>query len=134
LTEDKFIILFDGVCNLCNGFVQFIIKHDKKNKFQFASLQSDFAKKVLIKHHEDPLQLSTVVLIRRDKIYKKSSAALYILKDLGGLFPFLFIFIIMPSFLRDLFYNIISKYRYQWFGKKDTCMLPSPELKNRFLD
>lgn len=132
--NNKLIILFDGVCNLCNGFVQFIIMHDKKNKFMFASLQSDAAKTLLIAHNEDPDQLNTVVLIHNNKVYKKSIAVLHILKYLSGLYPLLFVFIIVPSFINNIFYNIIARNRYSWFGKKDSCMIPTGELKAKFLN
>ncbi|ADY53437.1 thiol-disulfide oxidoreductase DCC [Pseudopedobacter saltans DSM 12145] len=127
------VILFDGVCNLCNSFVQFVIKHDKKERFMFASLQSDFAQKTLVNSFVASQKLSTVVLLEDRKTYSKSTAALRVLKKLNGLWPLLYVFIILPTFIRDAVYNLIAKNRYKWFGKKDSCMMPSPELRRRFL-
>lgn len=127
------IIFFDGVCNLCNNSVQFIIKRDKKNKFKFASLQSSFAKNNLSKHI-DVDKLESIVLLNEDKLYTKSAAALLIARELSGMWPMFYVFIIIPSFIRDWFYNIIAKNRYRIFGKKDSCMIPSPAFKEKFLD
>ena len=127
------IIFFDGVCNLCNNSVQFIIKRDKKNKFKFASLQSSFAKNNLSKHI-DVDKLESIVLLNEDKLYTKSTAALLIARELSSMWSMFYVFIIIPSFIRDWFYNIIAKNRYRIFGKKDSCMIPSPAFKERFLD
>lgn len=127
------VILFDGVCNLCNSFVQFVIKHDKYERFKFASLQSDFAKKELADSFIDTQKMSTVILLENGKLYSRSTAALRVLKKLNGLLPLLYIFIAIPTFIRDAVYNLIAKNRYKWFGKKDSCMIPSPELQRRFL-
>ena len=127
------IIFFDGVCNLCNNSVQFIIKRDKKNKFKFASLQSSFAKSNLSKHI-DVDKLESIVLLNEDKLYSKSTAALLIARELSGMWPMFYVFIIIPSFIRDWFYNVIAKNRYRIFGKKDSCMIPSPAFKEKFLD
>jgi len=127
------IIFFDGVCNLCNNSVQFIIKRDKKNKFKFASLQSSFAKNNLSKHI-DVDKLESIVLLNEDKLYSKSTAALLIARELSGMWPMFYVFIIIPSFIRDWFYNVIAKNRYRIFGKKDSCMIPSPAFKEKFLD
>jgi len=127
------VILFDGVCNLCNSFVQFVIKHDKNERFKFASLQSGFAEKELADSFIDTQKMSTVILLENGKLYSRSTAALRILKKLNGLWPLLYVFIIIPAFIRDVVYNLIAKNRYKWFGKKDSCMIPSPELQRRFL-
>ncbi|MCZ8354602.1 MAG: DUF393 domain-containing protein [Cyclobacteriaceae bacterium] len=127
------IIFFDGVCNLCNNSVQFIIKRDKKNKFKFASLQSSFAKNNLSKHI-DVDKLESIVLLNEDKLYTKSAAALLIARELSGMWPIFYVFIIIPPFIRDWFYNIIAKNRYRIFGKKDSCMIPSPAFTEKFLD
>ncbi|MEI7669427.1 MAG: DUF393 domain-containing protein [Pseudomonadota bacterium] len=132
--KNQSIVLFDGVCNLCNGFVQFIIKHEKKNKLMFASLQSEAAKKILVANNENPAQLNSVVLIIGNKVYKKSTAGLYILSALNGLYPMLFVFIIIPPSIRDFVYDIIAKYRYKWFGIRESCMIPTKELKEKFLN
>jgi predicted DCC family thiol-disulfide oxidoreductase YuxK len=128
------VILFDGVCNLCNASVQFVIKRDKKKQFFFASLQSRYAKENLPSEFSDEAALQSIVLKDDDKIKTKSSAVLTIAKSLSGLWPALFIFIIIPKFLRDWVYDFIARNRYKWFGKKDQCMIPSTELKSRFLD
>lgn len=132
--ENKSIILFDGVCNLCNASVNFVIRHDKKGQFLFASLQSDAAREILLHFNLENLNTDTVVLVEDNKIYDKSSAALKIAKQLDGIFKVFSIFFIVPKFLRDWIYVIIAKNRYQCFGKRESCMIPSPELKNRFLD
>ena len=122
-----YIVLFDGLCNLCNGSVQFIIRHDKKNKFVFASLQSEVAKK-LLNEIQFPSSLETIVLIKGHKHFEKSDAVLEIAKNLSGLWPMIYGFKIIPRFLRDVLYNWIAKNRYTWFGKRESCLAPSPEL------
>ncbi|WP_413533867.1 thiol-disulfide oxidoreductase DCC family protein [Empedobacter brevis] len=128
------IILFDGICNLCNQSVQFVIEHDKKNQFQFASLQSDFGQNFLKENNINATQFDSVVFIEDDKFYTKSSAALKIAKYLDGIISWLTIFMIIPKPLRDLVYSLIAKNRYRWFGKQESCWLPTPELKAKFLD
>jgi predicted DCC family thiol-disulfide oxidoreductase YuxK len=127
------VILFDGVCNLCNGFVQFIIKRDTKKKFRFASLQSDAAKDLIEKHHLDSFQLKTVIFIQCNIVYTQSSAVLHIAKALGGFWKLLYVGIIVPKSIRDYLYKFVSKKRYEWFGKSATCMMPTAELQERFL-
>ena len=126
--------MFDGICNLCNQSVQFVIEHDKKNQFRFASLQSDFGQNFLKENNLDATQFDSVVFIEDDKFYTKSSAALKISKYLDGITSLLTIFMIVPKPLRDVVYSFISKNRYRWFGKQESCWLPSPELKAKFLD
>ncbi|MFC4386875.1 thiol-disulfide oxidoreductase DCC family protein [Gracilibacillus marinus] len=125
------IILFDGICNLCNHSVQFIIKRDPKAKFQFASLQSDIGQK-LRKEYNIQDKTDSVVLIEGKNYYVESTAALRIAKQLKGMYPLLYCFIIIPKPIRDLFYRYIAKNRYKWFGKKDSCMLPTKGMKERF--
>lgn len=127
------LILFDGVCNLCNGFVQFVIKNDKKKLFKFGSLQSANSKSILLNLGVEQ-NLKTVILIADGVAYFKSDAALQILKQLKFPFKILYIFIIVPRFIRNWVYDFIAKNRYKFFGKKDTCMVPSQELKERFID
>lgn len=127
------IILFDGLCNLCDGAVQFVIKHDTDEKFLFASLQSENGQK-LLKQFNLPLKnFNSFVLLQNNKIYSKSTAALFVAKQLNGAIKFIYLFIIVPAFIRDSVYNWISKRRYKWFGKKEACIIPTPELKARFL-
>ncbi len=129
----QYVILFDGVCNLCNTFVQFIIRHDKKNKFNFAPLQSNYAIEVIQKYNLNNNQLQSVVFIANQKIYTKSNAALQIAKHLGGLWSLFACLNIFPLKFRDAVYNYVAKNRYKWFGKKQNCMVPTPNLKNKFL-
>jgi len=134
LPEHKHIILFDGICNLCNSSVQFVIRNDKKALFKFASLQSAAGQLLLQNGNLSSQKLDSFVLISEGHYYIKSTAALKVLKLLGGPWAALYIFILVPSPIRDAVYDFISKNRYRWFGKRAECMLPSPELKQRFLD
>ena len=134
LLPDKPLILFDGVCNLCNSSVQFIIKHDTEKKFLFASLQSEIGQAVL-KHFElDTTDFNTFILVENYQAYTKSTGVLRVIKQFSGLWKFLYIFIAIPSPIRDFFYTFVSQNRYKIFGKKDHCMIPSPDLKSRFLN
>jgi len=122
------------VCNLCSGSVQFILKRDPQAKFKFASLQSLFGQAKLEKHGLNKNNLHSIIFLKDEKIFQRSDAALEIAKQLNGLWPALYVFKILPRFLRDGIYNWIASNRYRWFGKKDACWLPSPELKARFID
>ena len=130
---DQPIVLFDGVCNLCNGAVQFIIRHDKKNIFMFASLQSEVGRKILEQYNFPLDEFNSFILIENNKAYTRSTGALRVAKKLNGLWPLLYGFIIIPKLLRDGIYNWVGRNRYKWFGKKDACMIPTPELKTKFL-
>jgi len=127
------VILFDGVCNLCNGSVQFVIKHDKAGLFKFASLQSEAGQQLLKKHQLPATNFNSFVLIQDEKAYTKSTAALMVAKQLTGVVKSLYAFSIIPTFIRDGVYNFIAKNRYSWFGKKDSCMIPSANIEARFL-
>ncbi|OAD92424.1 thiol-disulfide oxidoreductase [Aequorivita soesokkakensis] len=127
------IILFDGVCNLCNGAVTYIIKRDKKNVFKFAALQSEIGQQLISKFNIDTSKVDSIILIDGEKHYTKSSAALHIAKQLSGAYPLLFGFMIVPKFIRNSVYDYIAKNRYKWFGKKESCMIPTVELKSKFL-
>lgn len=127
------VILFDGLCNLCNGAVQFTIERDQQNVFRFASLQSNFAAEKLTPFNIAPENLESFILLENGKVYLRSTAALRVAKKLTGLWPLLYGFIIVPRFIRDAVYNYIAKNRYKWFGKQESCWLPTPELKNKFL-
>ena len=128
------IVLFDGVCNLCSGSVQFIIKRDVKGVFKFASLQSSFGQQQLDNFKIDKNLLHSIILLQGDKFFQRSDAALEISRQLSGAWPVLYIFKIIPRFLRDGIYNIIARNRYRLFGKMDACWIPTPELKERFLE
>lgn len=125
------VILFDGVCNLCNGFVKFIIKRDKKKRFGFAALQSDYAKYIEKKHGLNLADLNTVILIKDDKVYTKSTAVLHITKGLGFPYSLAICFFIIPPFIRNYVYSFIAKKRYRWFGIQNSCNAPSQDLKER---
>ena len=112
----KYIILFDGTCNLCNNVVKFITKNDSRKIFCFIPLESEKAKEYLNRHQTKNVNKGSVLLIQDDKIYTKSNAVLHILKCLDGLWPAFYVFIIVPGFIRDPVYDVIAKYRYRWFG------------------
>lgn len=128
------IVLFDGVCNLCNSSVQFIIKHDMKGQFLFGSLQGNYGQETLRKLNMPTNEFNSFMLLEDGKLYTKSAGALRMLKHLGGAWSLLYAFIIVPKFIRDGVYNWVAKNRYKWFGKKEACWVPTPELKARFLD
>lgn len=132
-TEPYKIILFDGVCNLCNGAVNFLIRHDKKNKFKFAALQDEVGKKLVLQYGIDTKTTDSIVLLDQNKAYTKSTAALRISKYLSGAYPLLYMLIIVPAFFRNRVYDWVAKNRYRWFGKKESCMVPTPELKEKFI-
>jgi predicted DCC family thiol-disulfide oxidoreductase YuxK len=132
--ENKQIVLFDGICNLCEGTVQFLIKNNKAKNLYFASLQSEFGQSIL-RNFGLPLDdFSSFIYFENNKIYQQSTAALQVIKHLKGAWPLMGVFVIVPSFIRNGIYNYISKNRFNWFGQKTECWLPSSELKNRFLE
>ena len=131
--NDQPIILFDGVCNLCNSSVQTVIRHDASGKFLFASLQSAEGQKLLQQYQLPLNNLSSFVLLQNGKAYTKSTGALKVAGQLTGWWKLLYVFMIVPPFIRDAVYTWISNNRYKWFGKQNECMIPTPELKARFL-
>ncbi|MEO6949519.1 MAG: thiol-disulfide oxidoreductase DCC family protein [Ginsengibacter sp.] len=132
--ESRGIILFDGVCNLCNGAVNFVIKRDKKSVFKFAAIQSEEAKNLMMEGDFQSEDLKTFILLLNERFYTKSTAALKVCRYLSGLWPMLYWFMIIPKFIRDFIYNIISRNRYKWFGRKESCTIPTPELQSKFLN
>ncbi|CAA6821526.1 MAG: Thiol-disulfide oxidoreductase [uncultured Sulfurovum sp.] len=132
LKENQNIILFDGVCNLCEASVQFIIKHDNKNYFYFTSQSSALGKKLLKKYDLD--QVDSIALLQNNKAYTHSDAGLEIARHLDGWYKYLYVFRFVPRILRDGLYKLVAKYRYKVFGKKEHCMMPNEALKSRFLD
>ncbi len=131
----KKIILFDGVCNLCNNAINFVIKRDKNDVFRYASLQSEIGKELIAERNIDISKIDSILLIDpKIAYYHKSTAALQISKQLSGIYPLLSVFLVVPQSLRDWIYDIIAKNRYKWFGKKESCMIPTPELKALFID
>ena len=128
----KPIIFFDGVCNLCNSSVQFVIKKDKDNKFRFASLQSQAGQEILQQFNLSQSDFNSFILFEDGKLYTRSTAALRVLSQLRG-WKWSRIFNVVPRFLRDGVYNVVARNRYKWFGKQESCMVPSPDLVSRFL-
>jgi predicted DCC family thiol-disulfide oxidoreductase YuxK len=126
------IILFDGVCNLCNSTVQFIIKHDKKSLFRFASLQSETGQKILQDFKQDTSDFTSFILFADNTIYTRSTAALMVAKQLSSPWWLLYSLMIIPAFIRNSIYNFIAKRRYQWFGRTETCQLPDRRINSCF--
>lgn len=127
------IVFFDGVCNLCNRSVQFLIRKDSKQKFLFASLQSNFAQNFFMERNFKT-KSDSVIFFTNNQFYEKSTAFIMIMSELGGFFKLFTILYVVPKFLRNKGYDMIARNRYSWFGKKDSCMLASTDLKNRFLE
>jgi len=130
----KRIVFFDGVCNLCNGYVQWVIKNDPKGRIQFASLQSQQAENLLSNYVDQPSKLDTIYYLKDDTLYSHSDVVLEISKDLGGIYSLFYTFKIVPKIIRDAVYYFIAKNRYRFFGKKEKCMIPKSEWKSRFID
>ena len=128
------IILFDGLCNLCSRSVQFVIKNDPNHHFRFASLQSNFGKQIVEHFGLSERQLNSFILLEEGEIYTKSTGALKVTKKLAGAWSWLSILILVPPIIRNGAYHFIAKNRYSWFGKKEICWIPKPELKALFLD
>ncbi|WP_309609988.1 thiol-disulfide oxidoreductase DCC family protein [Flavobacterium sp.] len=134
LPKDKKIILFDGVCNLCNSSVQYVIKHDTKDIFRFVALQSELGQKIITHIGISQKNIDSIILYEPGiAYYYKSAAALEIAKHLGGIHSFATLFRILPLNLRDSIYDYVAKNRYKWYGKQDSCMIPTKELKAKFL-
>lgn len=128
------VLLFDGVCNLCNGAVNFVIDHDPDAKFKFASLQSSAGMEYLKRYNMPSDVFESIVLVKANKVYTKSTAALKVAKELNGIWKVLYFFIIIPKPIRDAVYSFIARNRYSWFGKQEFCRVPTPELSQRFLE
>ncbi len=134
LPKNKKIILFDGVCNLCDSAVHFVIQHDKKDVFRFVALQSELGQEIIIHIGINPVNIDSVILYEPGiAYYYKSAAALQIAKNLGGFFHFGTIFKIIPVGISNQLYDYIAKNRYKWYGKKEHCLIPTEELKSKFL-
>ncbi|MDA9775202.1 DUF393 domain-containing protein [Algibacter sp.] len=133
--DNKKLILFDGVCNLCNSSVQYAIKHDKNNLFLFTALQSNIGQNIIEHYNIDTSKIDSILLYTPEKgIHYKSTAALKVAWKLGFPINLLAIFLIVPNFIRNWVYDFIAKNRYKWYGKKEACIIPTPELKSKFLD
>ncbi|GIQ70451.1 thiol-disulfide oxidoreductase DCC family protein [Xylanibacillus composti] len=132
-SKDRAVILFDGACNFCNASVQFILKRDPNGCFQFASQQGD-AGRQLMDRYEVPSSINSIVLIKNNQAYYKSDAALQICKQLSGAWRMCAWLLVIPRPVRNLFYDVLARNRYKWFGKSESCMLPKPEFRSRFLE
>ena len=134
LPKEKKIILFDGVCNLCDKSVQFIIKYDKKDNFRFVAIQSTLGQEIINYIKIDTTKIDSIILYEPSiAYYYKAEAALRIAKQLGGFISIVSIFLLLPNSFLNLFYDFIARNRYKWYGKKESCLLPTPELKSKFL-
>ncbi|MBV8251182.1 MAG: thiol-disulfide oxidoreductase DCC family protein [Chitinophaga sp.] len=131
--KDNGIILFDGVCNFCNASVNFVIRHDRQGYFRFAPLQSAIAADLSQQYGFDTSAQSSFILVENGKVYTKSTAALRVAKKLNFPVRLLYIFMIVPAFIRNGVYSWIARNRYRWFGKKDACMVPTPDIRSRFM-
>lgn len=127
------VVLFDGECNLCNGSIRFIINRDPRGRYKFAPLQSAAGRTLMRAHNLNATQTDSVVLIEGEAAHLKSDAALRIAKGLGGAWSILYALIFVPKFIRDKLYSFVARNRYRWFGKRDECMTPTPEIRGRFL-
>lgn len=132
--NDEVILLFDGVCNLCNGWVNFVIDHDPEGHISFAPLQSVSGQRLLSKHNIDSDKMDTIILVDHGEVYERSDAILQLAVYLNGKARILRAGIILPRFIRDALYNRIAGKRYDWFGKRKRCRIPEPEIRDRFLE
>lgn len=127
------VIFFDGVCNLCTGSVQFVIKHDPQHYFRFASLQSELGQQFLQQNGLSADTFDSFIVWENGKYYTESTAALRVARKLNGLWPGLYVFILLPAFIRNSVYRLVARNRYRWFGKQETCWIPTPELNSLFI-
>jgi len=127
------IVLFDGVCNFCNASVNFVIEHDKAGYFKFAPLQSEIGEELVAKHGINTADIDSVIVVENDRAYTHSSGALRIAKQLDGIWSWAYAFIMVPKPIRDFCYKLFAKHRYRLFGRQDACMMPTPEIRARFL-
>jgi predicted DCC family thiol-disulfide oxidoreductase YuxK len=134
MLQNRSIVIFDGVCNLCNGWVRYIIKRDPEGVFSFASMQSDIAKELIEKHRGSEFELETILLIKNGICYDRSDAVMEIVRELPRCSLLFWIIRITPKHIRDFFYKGIAKRRYRLFGKRDHCMMPTQEVRSRFLE
>jgi predicted DCC family thiol-disulfide oxidoreductase YuxK len=135
MSTDSPILVFDGVCVLCSRSVQFVLRHDHAKRFRFATTQSETGRRLMLAHGFDPSRPSSVLLIENDAVFLESSAAVHVLRSFGGVWKILAGTVwILPRPLRDAVYRGVAKRRYRWFGKRDSCYLPQPEDRARFLD
>lgn len=129
----KRIIVFDGVCNFCNFWVNFLLERDRKNTFLFTALQSDAAKSLLKKYNRSTDDIDTFMLITDKGCFDRSTAGLLVAKELGGIWKLFYVFIVIPKFIRDPVYNLIARNRYKFFGKNESCRIPTKDERDKFL-
>ncbi|MEE9407381.1 MAG: DCC1-like thiol-disulfide oxidoreductase family protein [Polaribacter sp.] len=135
IPNNKKVILFDGICNLCNNSITKVIKYDKKNNFLFAALQSKTGQEIINKLNIDTSKIDSIILFEADVSYDvKSTAALKVMSDFGGIWQLTKVLWVFPEGFRNFVYDYIAKNRYKWFGKKESCMIPTAALKAKFLD
>ena len=127
------VVLFDGVCNFCNATINFVIEHDRAGYFQFAPLQSEIGERLMTEHGIDRIETDSVILVEDDKAYLHSDAALRIARKLDGIWSWAYAFRVVPRFIRDAAYKVFARHRYRLFGRQDACMMPTPEIRARFL-
>ncbi len=133
LENENGIVLFDGVCNFCHSSVNTIIRFDKKKYFRFAPIQSEVGQYLMAKHGLDPINFDSVILIDDNRAYTYSSAILNIARKMKGIYQLAYVCILVPPFIRNGLYKWIARNRYKWFGKKDACMVPTPDIRSRFV-
>src|SRR5215204_4269440 len=133
MVEQHPVILFDGICNFCNGVIHFVIRQDKKGRFRFTTLQSGRGQQLLQHYGLSQLHFDSFILIENGKVYMRSAAALKLSNKLPWYWKWTQILWIVPPFIRNAFYDLIARNRYKWFGRKEQCMVPAPELRSRFL-
>ena len=133
IVKQEPVLLFDGYCNFCSSTVQFVLRKERNHVLFFSSLQSDTGKALLAHYHIDPLKTDSLVLIDKDKAYVKSGAAIRLARYMKGAYPLLVAFLIVPPFIRNAVYDYIARHRYKWFGKSESCMVPDPAVRQRFL-
>jgi predicted DCC family thiol-disulfide oxidoreductase YuxK len=131
---DQPVLLFDGVCNLCNGFVRFVVRFDSAGRYLFAPLQSDVGRELLDRLDMPTESIETVVLVDEESVSTKSTAALRVLRELDGPWPLLSPLVVLPTGLRDRVYDLVATHRYRVFGRTDECQVPDPEIRERFLE
>lgn len=128
------VVLFDGVCNLCQNSVRFVIRRDRRERFRFGSLQSEAGRALLARHGIEDTGLTSIVLLEDGRFYRKSTAALKIARRLDGMWPVLYVFIVVPAVIRDAVYDFIGRRRYRWFGRSETCWIKTDAMRERFIE
>ena len=134
INTDRAVVLFDGICNFCSSSVLFIIRRDPEGYFRFAALQTETGSMLMKKHNIHSVKMESIILIENNMVYYRSTAALRIARKLKGGWILFYVFMIIPPFIRNFFYDIVARNRYRWFGKRENCFLPGPNVKERFIE